>query len=103
VTAVTADEVIDDPETGMTTTVDGAAVTVDAATGEIVADAGAVNVGGGAYVAGIPVATEANQGWGPYTGLLLATLVVLLALIFAPPLVARQLRLRAAGQGGDEA
>lgn len=55
--------------------------------------------GGQAYVAGIPVSTNAGTGWGQYTGLLIAALFVLIALIFAPPLVARYLRERA--HGGD--
>lgn len=99
VTAVDANAVVVDPETGATTTVDGAAVTVDAATGEMVAaDAGAaMGVSGGAYVAGVPVSTESSSGWGPYTGLLLASLIVLLGLIFAPPLTMRFLAARRSG------
>lgn len=99
VTAVDANAVVVDPETGATTTVDGAAVTVDAATGEMVAaDSGAaMGVSGGAYVAGVPVSTESSSGWGPYTGLLLASLIVLLGLIFAPPLTMRFLAARRSG------
>ena len=59
------------------------------------AEGGAVT--GDAYVAGIPVSTEASSGWGPYTGLLVATFVVVLALLFAPPLVARTMASRRAG------
>ena len=99
-------QVVVDPETGAVVTTDPAASgVVDPATGEVVvADpmaggsaqvTGAVT--GGAYVAGVPVATEASSGWGPYTGLLLATLVVLVALLFAPPLVARFLSARRSG------
>jgi hypothetical protein len=48
-------------------------------------------------LAGIPVSTEASSGWGPYTGLLVATFAVVLALLFAPPLVARYMAARRAG------
>lgn len=97
--------VVVDPETGAVVTTDPAATTIDPTTGEVVAadpmagvttgTTGAVTAG--AYVAGIPVATEASSGWGPYTGLLLATFIVVLALLFAPPLVARFLSARRSG------
>ena len=97
--------VVVDPETGAVVTTDPAATTIDPTTGEVVAadpmagvttgTTGAVTTG--AYVAGIPVATEASSGWGPYTGLLLATFIVVLALLFAPPLVARFLSARRSG------
>jgi hypothetical protein len=74
-----------DPSTG--------AVIVDPAAG----DGGAVT--GGAYVAGIPVSTEASGGWGPYTGLLVATFIVVVGLLFAPPLVARYMASRRSGSG----
>ncbi len=100
--------VVVDPETGAVVTTDPAATTIDPTTGEVVAadpmagvttgTAGAVTAG--AYVAGIPVATEASSGWGPYTGLLLATFIVVLALLFAPPLVVRYLRTRQSSGGG---
>ena len=97
--------VVIDPETGAVVAVDPAATTVDPTTGEVVvldpATAGAAGaagvVTGGAYVAGVPVTTEASAGWGPYTGLLLATLIVIIALLFAPPLVARFLSARRGG------
>lgn len=86
-----------DPETGQV--IAPAGTTVDATTGEVIVDpaAGGVAMSGGAYVAGIPVSTEASSGWGPYTGLLVATFVVVLALLFAPPLVARTMASRRAG------
>lgn len=100
--------VVVDPETGAVVTTDPAATTIDPTTGEVVAadpmagvttgTTGAVTAG--AYVAGIPVATEASSGWGPYTGLLLATFIVVLALLFAPPLVVRYLRTRQSSGGG---
>ncbi|TEX50586.1 MAG: hypothetical protein B7C55_10035 [Actinomycetales bacterium mxb001] len=70
-------------------------VAVDPMAAGAVGTAGVVT--GGAYVAGVPVATEASSGWGPYTGLLLATFIVVLALLFAPPLVARFLAARRGG------
>ena len=91
--------VVVDPETGQVIAADPTAV--DPTTGEVIADpaavAAATGVTGGAYVAGIPVSTEASSGWGPYTGLLVATFVVVLALLFAPPLVARYMAARRAG------
>ncbi len=99
-------EPVVDPETGEITDASGAEVIIDEATGEIVAVGGDVAVvetgGGGGYVAGIPVSTQASAGWGPYTGLLLAALAVLIALLFAPPLVARSLAARRAGPSGDD-
>ena len=96
-----------DPETGEIVTVDGGEVIIDEATGEIIAvDGGEVIVdagGGGGYVAGVPVATQASAGWGPYTGLLFAALAVLIALLFAPPMVARALASRRSGASGDDA
>ena len=89
--------VVVDPETGQ---VIAAEPVVDPTTGEVIVDPAAAAGGavtGGAYVAGIPVSTEASSGWGPYTGLLLATFVVVLALLFAPPLVARYMAARRAG------
>jgi phosphate ABC transporter phosphate-binding protein len=91
--------VVVDPETGQ---VIAAEPVVDPTTGEVIVDPAAAAaaggaVTGGAYVAGIPVSTEASSGWGPYTGLLLATFVVVLALLFAPPLVARYMAARRAG------
>lgn len=95
-----------DPETGEITDASGGEVIIDEATGEIVAVGGEVaivdNTGGSAYVAGIPVSTQASAGWGPYTGLLFAALAVLIALLFAPPIVARSLAGRRAGSGSDE-
>jgi phosphate ABC transporter phosphate-binding protein len=92
-------EVIVDPETGQVIAAE--ATTVDPTTGEVVVDpaaAGAV-VTGGSFVAGVPVSTEASSGWGPYTGLLVATFLVVLALLFAPPLVARYMAARRVGGG----
>lgn len=91
--------VVVDPETGQ---VIAAEPVVDPTTGEVIVDpAAAAAVGGaatgGAYVAGIPVSTEASSGWGPYTGLLIATFAVVLALLFAPPLVARYMAARRVG------
>ena len=90
--------VVVDPETGQ---VIAAEPVVDPTTGEVIVDPAAAAaaaaggaVTGGAYVAGIPVSTEASSGWGPYTGLLVATFVVVLALLFAPPLVARYMAAR---------
>jgi hypothetical protein len=95
-----------DPETGEIVTVDGGEVIIDEATGEIIAaDGGEIVVeNGGGYVAGVPVATQASAGWGPYTGLLMAALAVLLALMFAPPIIARSLASRrpAVGSTGGE-
>lgn len=95
-----------DPETGEITDASGGEVIIDEATGEIVAVGGDVaivdNTGGSAYVAGIPVSTQASAGWGPYTGLLFAALAVLIALLFAPPIVARSLAGRRAGSVSDE-
>jgi hypothetical protein len=90
--------VVVDPETGQVIAADPV---VDPTTGEVVVDpaAAAGAVTGGAYVAGIPVSTEASSGWGPYTGLLLATFIVVLALLFAPPLVARYMAARRSGGG----
>lgn len=99
-------EPVVDPETGEITDASGAEVVIDEATGEIVAVGGDVAVvetgGGGGYVAGIPVSTQASAGWGPYTGLLLAALAVLIALLFAPPLVARSLAARRVGTASDD-
>jgi len=99
-------ETIVDPETGEIVTVDGGEVIIDEATGEIIAaDGGEIVVeNGGGYVAGVPVATQASAGWGPYTGLLMAALAVLLALMFAPPIIARSLASRrpAVGSTGGE-
>ena len=89
--------VVVDPETGQVIAADPV---VDPTTGEVIVDPAAAAGGavtGGAYVAGIPVSTEASSGWGPYTGLLVATFVVVLALLFAPPLVARTMASRRAG------
>jgi phosphate ABC transporter phosphate-binding protein len=90
--------VVVDPETGQ---VIAAEPVVDPTTGEVIVDpaaaAAATGLTGGAYVAGIPVSTEASSGWGPYTGLLVATFAVVLALLFAPPLVARYMAARRAG------
>ena len=91
--------VVVDPETGQ---VVAAEPVVDPTTGEVIVDPAAAAaaggaVTGGAYVAGIPVSTEASSGWGPYTGLLVATFIVVLALLFAPPLVARYMAARRAG------
>ena len=91
--------VVVDPETGQ---VIAAEPVVDPTTGEVIVDPAAAAaaggaVTGGAYVAGIPVSTEASSGWGPYTGLLVATFIVVLALLFAPPLVARYMAARRAG------
>lgn len=101
VTVDTGAAVTVDPETGQVIAAEGTSVTVDAATGEVIVDpaAAAGAATGGAYVAGIPVSTEASSGWGPYTGLLLATLIVVLALLFAPPLLARYLAARRSGGG----
>jgi phosphate ABC transporter phosphate-binding protein len=105
VTDVTVDgggaAVVVDPETGQ---VIAAEPVVDPTTGEVIVDPAAAAaaggaVTGGAYVAGIPVSTEASSGWGPYTGLLVATFIVVLALLFAPPLVARYMAARRAGGG----
>jgi len=103
VTDVTIDgggaAVVVDPETGQ---VIAAEPVVDPTTGEVIVDpavAAGGAVTGGAYVAGIPVSTEASSGWGPYTGLLVATFIVILALLFAPPLVARYMAARRAGGG----
>ena len=105
VTDVTVDgggaAVVVDPETGQ---VIAAEPVVDPTTGEVIVDPAAAAatggaVTGGAYVAGIPVSTEASSGWGPYTGLLVATFVVVLALLFAPPLVARYMAARRSGGG----
>jgi len=89
--------VVVDPETGQVIAAE--TTTVDATTGEVIVDpaAAAGAVTGGAYVAGIPVSTEASSGWGPYTGLLVATFLVVIALLFAPPLVARYMAARHAG------
>jgi phosphate transport system substrate-binding protein len=90
--------VVVDPETGQVIAAE--TTTVDATTGEVIVDpAAAASAGGtgGAYVAGIPVSTEASSGWGPYTGLLVATFIVVLALLFAPPLVARYMAARRVG------
>jgi hypothetical protein len=89
--------VVVDPETGQVIAAE--TTTVDAATGEVIVDPAAAGgvVTGGAYVAGIPVSTEASSGWGPYTGLLVATFLVVIALLFAPPLVARYMAARRAG------
>ena len=91
--------VVVDPETGQVIAADPV---VDPTTGEVIVDPAAAAaaggaVTGGAYVAGIPVSTEASSGWGPYTGLLVATFMVVLALLFAPPLVARYMAARRAG------
>jgi phosphate ABC transporter phosphate-binding protein len=91
--------VVVDPETGQ---VIAAEPVVDPTTGEVIVDPAAAAatggaVTGGAYVAGIPVSTEASSGWGPYTGLLVATFAVVLALLFAPPLVARYMAARRTG------
>ena len=91
--------VVVDPETGQVIAADPV---VDPTTGEVIVDPAAAAaaggaVTGGAYVAGIPVSTEASSGWGPYTGLLVATFIVVLALLFAPPLVARYMAARRAG------
>lgn len=103
VTDVTVDgggaAVVVDPETGQVIAADPV---VDPTTGEVIVDpavAAGGAVTGGAYVAGIPVSTEASSGWGPYTGLLVATFIVVLALLFAPPLVARYMAARRAGGG----
>ena len=92
-----------DPETGAVITDPNAGVVVDPTTGETVivdpAAGGSGAVTGGAYVAGIPVSTQASAGWGPYTGLLFATFIVVLALLFAPPLVARYMSGR--HEGGE--
>ena len=100
-------EPVVDPETGEIVAADGGEVIIDEATGEIVAVGGDVDVinnagGGGGYVAGIPMSTQASAGWGPYTGLLLAALAVLIALLFAPPLVARSLASRHAGAASED-
>ena len=89
--------VVVDPETGQVIAAE--TTTVDATTGEIIVDpaAAAAAGAGAAYVAGIPVSTEASSGWGPYTGLLVATFLVVIALLFAPPLVARYMAARRAG------
>jgi len=90
--------VVVDPETGQVIAAE--TTTVDATTGEVIVDPAAVAGGavtGGAYVAGIPVSTEASSGWGPYTGLLVATFLVVMALLFAPPLVARYMAARRVG------
>ena len=94
--------VVVDPETGQVIVPES--TTVDPTTGEVIVDpaasaGGGAAVTGGAYVAGIPVSTEASAGWGPYTGLLFATFIVVLALLFAPPLVARYMAARRAGGG----
>jgi len=103
---VIVDPVVD-PETGEITDAAGGEVIIDEATGEIVAVGGDVaivdNSGGASYVAGIPVSTQASAGWGPYTGLLFAALAVLIALLFAPPMVARALASRRSGSSGDDA
>jgi phosphate ABC transporter phosphate-binding protein len=105
VTDVTVDgggaAVVVDSETGQ---VIAAEPVVDPTTGEVIVDPAAAAaaggaVTGGAYVAGIPVSTEASSGWGPYTGLLVATFIVVLALLFAPPLVARYMGARRSGGG----
>ena len=89
--------VVVDPETGQVIAAE--TTTVDATTGEIIVDpaAAAAAGAGAAYVAGIPVSTEASSGWGPYTGLLVATFLVVIALLFAPPLVARYMAARRVG------
>jgi phosphate ABC transporter phosphate-binding protein len=98
---VVIDEVVDtevfvDPETGEVIVQEE--VFVDPTTGEVVVDAsGGGGMSGGAYVAGVPVSTEASSGWGPYTGLLVATFIAVLGLLFAPPLVARYLATRRMG------
>jgi phosphate ABC transporter phosphate-binding protein len=91
----TESAVVVDPETGQVIAAE--TTTVDATTGEVIVDPAAGAVAGGAYVAGIPVSTEASAGWGPYTGLLVATFLVVLALLFAPPLVARYMAARRVG------
>lgn len=96
-----------DPETGEIIAVDGGEVIIDEATGEIVAVGGDVIVAegtsGGGFVAGVPVSTQASSGWGPYTGLLVAALAVLIALLFAPPIVARSLSGRRSTMNSDDA
>ncbi len=89
--------VVVDPETGQVIAAE--TTTVDATTGEVIVDpaAAAAAGAGAAYVAGIPVSTQASSGWGPYTGLLVATFLVVVALLFAPPLVARYMAARRAG------
>jgi len=87
-------EVIIDPETGEVIVSDSEVI-IDPDSGEVISDQVTVDVNqGGSYVAGVPVSTQASAGWGPYTGLLIAALVMVLALIFAPPLVANALRRR---------
>jgi phosphate ABC transporter phosphate-binding protein len=90
--------VVVDPETGQVIAAES--TVVDATTGEVIVDPAAAAGGavtGGAYVAGVPVSTEASSGWGPYTGLLVATFLVVMALLFAPPLVARYMAARRVG------
>lgn len=66
---------------------------VDPITGEPVGGGGS----GGEYVAGVPVALDAAQGWRVHHTIMVLAAVLVLGLIFGPPMMARRLRRSGAG------